>query len=684
MLRRCLFTLIALGVFAVPVAAQAPTTARLSAANQCVTHPVTGMGTGVWDVRGTFSGTVSFTVALGGNFNTIDVFAPDTPGTATNSTVDTPGAWSGSVAGYQTMRACMTSYASGAADITLSASPGGGGGGGGGSVTLEGDIMAGAQPADDPHFVRCSDGSVAAACVVNLTHLAGNSVSAGVGASGTGTLRTAALIHDGTDTAQVVSTDGGTLQVIDATAGALLFAISTATGLTASGLTTTQTDNLATTTDGHNSSSFTYVYDGTNLDLLRVGPAGTAASTVLTIQGIASMTPVQIADNGGAITVDGFPTTVGTAVAIRCVNTAGDTFEACGGNSAVPVDDDDGDIAGAQEVGINAALLHTWDGDSWIRATADTQAIFGGAATWTDGTTPTGGYLFGRASAAAPTNVAGDDAVVPWMLLSGATATQPTFGGVLAVAGNGASGTGVQRVTMANDSTGILAQVTLVPTVTSITGFNSTTMTLNAGAAAAGTPRVIIANDDDVSDAATLFEAALLAHDAPDAGSSLPVGFRAIAHGTNPTAVAAADRTVAYANRAGVPFMIGGHPNVITETVQVTDADGAQTGTAIATCGAGCKFVVTRASVKCSNANTVNVDFRLVFDTDTTLAAQAEAGLAGEITAFDDIPPGGGSSEGDGSGILGVGADNEDLVYAMTDPVTGSCTASVSYYTIES
>lgn len=173
-------------------------------------------------------------------------------------------------------------------------------------------------------------------------------------------------------------------------------------------------------------------------------------------------------------------------------------------------------------------------------------------------------------------------------------------------------------------------------------------------------------------------------HDNVDSGSPVGVGYRAIAHGANPTAVAAADRTVGYANRAGIPFMIGGHPNIITETVQVTDADGAQTGTAIATVSAGTKIVVTRASVKCSNANTVDTDFRLLFDTDGTPTAASESGVVGEIAAFDDIPPGGGAVEGSGSGILGVGADDEDLRYVLTDPTTGSCNISVSYYTIES
>lgn len=65
----------------------------------------------------------------------------------------------------------------------------------------------------------------------------------------------------------------------------------------------------------------------------------------------------------------------------------------------------------------------------------------------------TGPMIGGRASAAVPTDVSADnDFVAAWFLRSGAQAIQPTFGGVLASAGNGAAGTGVQRVTEANDS----------------------------------------------------------------------------------------------------------------------------------------------------------------------------------------------------------------------------------------
>lgn len=72
--------------------------------------------------------------------------------------------------------------------------------------------------------------------------------------------------------------------------------------------------------------------------------------------------------------------------------------------------------------------------------------------------TTIGTMAMGRASATVPADVTADnDAVLPWYLRSGALASQPTYGGVLAVAGNGVSGTGVQRVTLASDSTGQVA-----------------------------------------------------------------------------------------------------------------------------------------------------------------------------------------------------------------------------------
>jgi len=166
-----------------------------------------------------------------------------------------------------------------------------------------------------------------------------------------------------------------------------------------------------------------------------------------------------------------------------------------------------------------------------------------------------------------------------------------------------------------------------------------------------------------------------VAHDAIDSGNPLKIGLKTIAHGTNPTAVAAADRTDWYANRAGIPFVISGHPNIITLRANY---DAAQTDTAIVTVGGGAKILVTRISVMCSNANTVNVSVLIGFGAANTPTT------TGVILAHPNIAAGSGIVEGSGAGILGIGADGEDLRITSSVPTTGSIDVIVSYYTIES
>lgn len=68
---------------------------------------------------------------------------------------------------------------------------------------------------------------------------------------------------------------------------------------------------------------------------------------------------------------------------------------------------------------------------------------------------------------------------------AGATYTAPTYADVPAVAGNGASGTGVQRVTLANDSTGVIATVAAVTTVSTVTNVATIGTSVTPGTAAA-------------------------------------------------------------------------------------------------------------------------------------------------------------------------------------------------------
>lgn len=180
----------------------------------------------------------------------------------------------------------------------------------------------------------------------------------------------------------------------------------------------------------------------------------------------------------------------------------------------------------------------------------------------------------------------------------------------------------------------------------------------------------------------TVATAGNVAHDAADSGNPGKVGYKAIAHGANPTAVAADDRTHGYANRHGIPWVIGGHPNVITRSATIDAADGAQTNASLLTISSGNKIVVTSISATASASNSGSVAVRIGFGT-ATLGAASEAGTDG-ILLEGKFPAGGGHQRGNGAGILGVGADNEDLRVTCDSPTGGSLFVTFSYYTVES
>jgi hypothetical protein len=174
-----------------------------------------------------------------------------------------------------------------------------------------------------------------------------------------------------------------------------------------------------------------------------------------------------------------------------------------------------------------------------------------------------------------------------------------------------------------------------------------------------------------------------VAHDGSDSGNPVKVGFKAVAHGSNPTAVAAGDRTDSYANRHGILFTIGGHPNVITRSAQVSDADGAQTDASIVgTINSGTKVVVTRLSIFTDNANTGDTSVKVGFGA-STLPASSETGANG-ILFEGSLDANSGINIGDGSGILGIGGDGEEFRLTCGDPAGGNLTVAFSYFTIES
>lgn len=149
----------------------------------------------------------------------------------------------------------------------------------------------------------------------------------------------------------------------------------------------------------------------------------------------------------------------------------------------------------------------------------------------------------------------------------------------------------------------------------------------------------------------------------------------AVAHGSSPTAVAAGALAEVLGNRHGVPFVVGGHPNVITHRANYT---AAQTDTAVVAVGSGNKIVVTRCSVLVDNACSVDVQARVGFGATTTPTGDDV------VLSHPGIAAGSGVVEGNGSGMLGVGGDGEDLRITSEVPTGGSLDVVVSYFVIES
>ena len=190
-----------------------------------------------------------------------------------------------------------------------------------------------------------------------------------------------------------------------------------------SGITTDLEDN-----DIRSGQNVWITYDGTNMQMLsQIGNTASAGS--VNFSGIltgTNTTATMTVGTGGTLTFSGS----GLLNASKINGTLFNNAESLG---KIPIGQGDGSA--------------TWS-DPLVQGLVAHDAV--------DTSAPVlvGGY----ASAAAPTNVSADgDAVNAWYLRNGAAGVQPTFAGVLAVAGNGVAGTGVQRVTIASDSTGTVA-----------------------------------------------------------------------------------------------------------------------------------------------------------------------------------------------------------------------------------
>jgi hypothetical protein len=157
-------------------------------------------------------------------------------------------------------------------------------------------------------------------------------------------------------------------------------------------------------------------------------------------------------------------------------------------------------------------------------------------------------------------------------------------------------------------------------------------------------------------------------------------GLKAVAHNASPTAVDANAPCEWHANRDGVPFFMGGHPQVVSREYMTT---AVQTGDTIIASVTG-TVVVTMVSVMVDNACTVNPKVRIGFG--ESMPAEPSSGNTVDrvILAHGGIAPGSGVVIGNGAGIVGMGAANAELYIANDVPTGGQINVVVSYYIIDS
>jgi hypothetical protein len=198
--------------------------------------------------------------------------------------------------------------------------------------------------------------------------------------------------------------------------------------------------------------------------------------------------------------------------------------------------------------------------------------------------------------------------------------------GTLAVVGNGAAATAL-RVSLANDSTGIIATVGTVTTCSTVT----TVSTLTGGG---------------------------VAHDSADSGNPHKIGAKAIAALSGATLVAAADRTDLYSGIDGV-LITRPHTNledIVTGVAAITD--GSSTSV-IASAGAGVKIYITEVIIANSSASNVTVDLR--------------DGAAGSVKATFSAPATGGSHK-----TLSVPLPFSAATAVCADPSAAASTVTVT------
>lgn len=409
---------------------------------------------------------------------------------------------------------------------------------------------------------------------------------------------------------------------------------------------------------------------GVAMPVKGIGTAGTANAGVQTIQGIASMTPVQIGDNSGSITVDA---PVATPVFVRLsdgtdplttlpVSLASVPSHAVTGPltdtelraTAVPVS---GTFWQAtQPVSLASVPSHAVtnagtfavqvDGTGLTRLTdietnTDSLAVVGGGLEATALRVTIASDSTGVISIDDGGNVITVDGTVA---ISGTVTVGShavTNAGTFVVQVDGAALTALQsidgKMTACNTGAVVISSGTITA-VTSIT--NALPAGTNAiGKLASNTGVTIgaveIASAQTLATVTTVTTCATvsalngsnLAHDSPDSGNPHKIGAKASVSLNGGTNVAGGDRTDLRASVDGALYVRGIPLEDIVTATPVAITDGSSTSV-IAAQGASVKIYITEVIIANSSASNVTVDLR--------------DGTAGSVKATFPVPAGGG------------------------------------------
>lgn len=172
------------------------------------------------------------------------------------------------------------------------------------------------------------------------------------------------------------------------------------------------------------------------------------------------------------------------------------------------------------------------------------------------------------------------------------------------------------------------------------------------------------------------------AHDAVDSGNPVKIGGVAVSGSASPTSVASGDRTRWIFNQHGIPYVLGGHPNLIVREFDFGTAAQTDVQLSASAVAADERCYIIGFEAMCDNANSVAVSVRAGFGTASVPTASA-TGVSGMIATHPGLAAGSGFVIGAGSGIIAVGAAGEEPRLTSSAATSGNLHVIIRYFIID-